>query len=68
MNIITLATSCASIKLPDRLASCSLSCGQSDNSAVITGPGEMLPRRIPCLNTWRRTVCTKQSMAHFEDA
>jgi hypothetical protein len=34
----------------------------------MTGPGEIEPTRMPCLNTWRRTVCTKQLIAHLDDA
>ena len=37
-------------------------------SALMTGPGETDPTRIPCLKTWRRTVCTKQLIAHLDDA
>src|SRR5712664_734016 len=56
MNVTTLATSLASSRLPDSLASFSFSGGQSASSALMTGPGETEPTRMPCLNTWRRTV------------
>jgi hypothetical protein len=68
MNITTFATSPASSKLPDSLASFSFSAGQSARSALMTGPGEIEPMRMPCLKTWRRTVCTKQLIAHLDDA
>jgi hypothetical protein len=68
MNVITLATSLASSRLPDSLASLSFSGGQSASSALMTGPGEIEPTRMPCLNTWRRTVWTKQLIAHLDDA
>ncbi len=68
MNITTSATSPASSRLPDSRASCSFSAGQSASSAVTTGPGETEPTRRPCLKTWRRTVCTKQLIAHLEAA
>ena len=48
--------------------SASFPAGQSASSEVITGPGEMAPTRMPCLKTWRRTVCTKQLTAHLDDA
>ena len=60
MNITTLATSLASSKLPDSFASFNFSSGQSARSALMTGPGEIEPTRMPCLKTWRRTVWTKQ--------
>jgi hypothetical protein len=68
MNITTLATSLGSIRLPDSLASFNFSSGQSAISAVMTGPGEIEPTRMPCLKTWRRTVWTKQFIAHLDDA
>ena len=68
MNITTLATSPASSRLPASLASFSFSGGQSASSALMTGPGEIEPTRMPCLNTWRRTVWTKQLIAHLDDA
>ena len=68
MNITTFATSAASKRLPDSLASFSFSGGQSASNALMTGPGEIDPMRMPCLNTWRRTVWTKQLMAHLDDA
>jgi hypothetical protein len=68
MNIITLATSLASSRLPDPRASFSFSGGQSASSVLMTGPGETEPTRMPCLNTWRRTVWTKQLIAHLDDA
>ena len=68
MNSTTLATSLASIRLPLALASASFSSGQSASSEVMTGPGEIEPTRMPCLNTWRRTVCTKQFTAHLDEA
>jgi hypothetical protein len=43
MNITTFATSLASSKLPDSLASFSFSGGQSAISALMTGPGEIEP-------------------------
>ena len=67
MNVTTFATSLASSRLPDSLASFSFSGGQSASSALMTGPGEIEPTRMPCLNTWRRTVWTKQLTAHLDD-
>jgi hypothetical protein len=46
MKMMTLATSAASSRLPDSLASCSFSAGQSAMSAVMTGPGEVAPTSI----------------------
>jgi hypothetical protein len=34
----------------------------------MTGPGEIEPTRMPYLKTWRRTVWTKQLIAHLDDA
>ena len=68
MNSSTSATSAASMRLPLVLASASLSAGQSASRPVTTGPGETEPTRMPCLNICRRTVCTKQSMAHLDEA
>jgi hypothetical protein len=68
MNITTAATSLASSRLPDSLASFSFSGGQSASNALMTGPGEIEPTRMPCLKTWRRTVWTKQLIAHLDDA
>ena len=62
------ATSLASNRLPDSLASSSFSGAQSASSALMTGPGEIAPTRIPCLKTWRRTVWTKQLIAHLDEA
>jgi hypothetical protein len=39
INNTTFATSLASSRLPDALASASFSAGQSASSAVMTGPG-----------------------------
>lgn len=41
MNITTSATSLASSRLPESLASFSFSGGQSASSALTTGPGEI---------------------------
>src|SRR3954451_21020587 len=41
INITTSATSLASSRLPDSLASFSFSGGQSASSALMTGPGEI---------------------------
>ena len=68
MNVTTLATSLASSRLPDSFASFNFSGGQSAKSAVMTGPGEIEPTRMPCLNTCRRTVWTKQLIAHLDEA
>ncbi len=68
MNINASATSLASSRLPLALASRSFSSGQSASSALMKGPGEIEPTRMPCLKTWRRTVWTKQFTAHFDDA
>ena len=68
MNNTTFATSRASSRLPDALASSSFAGGQSASRALTTGPGEIEPTRMPCLNTCRRTVWTKQLIAHLEDA
>ena len=68
MNITTLATSLASIRLSDFFASFNFSSGQSARSALMTGPGEIEPTRMPCLKTWRCTVWTKQFIAHLDDA
>src|SRR6266478_6700190 len=46
----------------------SFSGGQSASSVLMTGPGETEPTRMPCLNTWRRTVWTNQLIAHLDDA
>jgi hypothetical protein len=62
MNVTTFATSLASSRLPDS------SGGQSASSALMTGPGEIEPTRMPCLKTWRRTVWTKQLIAHLDEA
>ena len=51
MNITTFATSLASSRLPNSLASFSLSGGQSASNALMTGPGEIEPTRMPCLKT-----------------
>ncbi len=68
MKSTAFATSLASSRLPDAFASASFSAGQSASNALMTGPGEIEPTRMPCLNTWRRTVCTKQLIAHFDEA
>ena len=68
MNVTTFATSLASSRLPDSLASFSFSGGQSASRALMMGPGEIEPTRMPCLKTWRRTVWTKQLIAHLDDA
>ncbi len=68
MNITTLATSLASSRLPDSFASFNFSSGQSARSALMTGPGEIEPTRMPSLKTWRRTVWTKQFISHLDDA
>src|SRR5260370_26576489 len=68
MNITTFATSLASSRLPDSLASFSFSGGQSASSALMTEPAETEPTRMPCLNTWRRTVWTKQLITHLDAA
>ena len=68
MKVMTSPTSAGSSRLPDARASASLSAGQSASSPVITGPGEIAPTRMPCLKTCRRVVCTKQSIAHFDEA
>jgi len=47
MNVTTFATSLASSRLPDSLASFSFSGGQSASSALMTGPGEIEPTRMP---------------------
>ena len=51
MKVITFATSLAASRLPDSLASFSYSAGQSASGALITGPGEVEPTRMPYLNT-----------------
>jgi hypothetical protein len=68
MNITASATSVGSIKLPDAFAFFRFSSGQSASSALTTGPGETAQTRMPCLKTWRRTVWTKQVMAHLDEA
>src|SRR5713226_8619298 len=67
-TLTTSPTSLASSKLPDSLTCYSFSGGQSASNTLTTGPGETEPTRMPCLNTWRRTVWTKQLIAHLDDA
>lgn len=68
MNSMASATSLGSMRLPASLASFNFSSGQSARRALITGPGETEPTLMPCLKTCRRTVCTKQLIAHFDEA
>ena len=56
MNVTTFATSLGCSRLPDSLASFSFSGGQSASSALMTGPGEIEPTRMPYLKTWRRVT------------
>ncbi len=68
MNSTTSATSLGLQQAARRLGFLRASPPASRRAALITGPGEIEPTRMPCLNTWRRTVCTKQLIAHFDDA
>ena len=66
MNTIVSATSLGSINEP--VAGGLQTLGpQSASSALTTGPGETDPR-MPCVNTCRRVVWTKQLIAHLLEA
>ena len=64
--LVSVRKSSGSIRLPDSLALRRFSSGQSARSALMTGPGETWPTRMPFLFNCRRMVWTKQVIAHFE--